>query len=423
MIFSFVRFIPLLAIMVATPVSAAFSDVSSSHPNQEAIEYVQTQGIVQGYADGTYRPDQTINRAEFAKILVLATWQGSYAADNCTTPIDFVDVAAGDWYRPYLCVAKSSTIIGGYPDGSFRPAQSINAVEAAKIIARANAINFYTGEIELPAESAGPWYERYVRYLADHKAIPLSISSFDQQITRGEMAEMIYRLKAGVTTKPSRTYEEMTDGARSSLDYRVRYNYTQGQYPLEEQYDGQIIATDQLTGRETVVVQSIKAALPALYEEWNMSLVPFARPEDTSKVVFKSALMETDNTAGDLYIFDSTSGRLSRMALSDVFDGFYSGSAISPDGKYVVWTHVDSLPDVQRGFVQTLWIGSLVNDTATILQQLPGTESFNGGYNAMASQFDIQWIDSKTVRFAVYDQMKKKVNQPAFIGYRTVEIE
>ncbi|MEK7563157.1 MAG: S-layer homology domain-containing protein, partial [Patescibacteria group bacterium] len=48
---------------------AAFSDVSSTHPNAEAIAYVKAEGIVSGYPDGTYRPNQTINRAEFVKFV------------------------------------------------------------------------------------------------------------------------------------------------------------------------------------------------------------------------------------------------------------------------------------------------------------------------------------------------------------------
>src|SRR3989338_4055668 len=64
--------IPLLLfsiVFLPTIALASFPDVPTNHPNREAIEYVQAQKIVGGYPDGTYQPNKTINRAEFAKIL------------------------------------------------------------------------------------------------------------------------------------------------------------------------------------------------------------------------------------------------------------------------------------------------------------------------------------------------------------------
>ena len=53
----------------------------------------------------------------------------------------------------------------------------------------------------------GGWYAPYVHYLANRAAIPLTISSLDQMITRGQMAEIIFRLRTGNMDKPSRTAE------------------------------------------------------------------------------------------------------------------------------------------------------------------------------------------------------------------------
>ncbi len=76
-------------------------------------------------------------------------------------------------------------------------------------------------------EPTDVWYEGYVRGLAGQNAIPTSIVSFDHHITRGEMAEMIYRLKAGVAEKESRTYEELAgDGTVTYADnglYSITY--------------------------------------------------------------------------------------------------------------------------------------------------------------------------------------------------------
>jgi len=180
--------------------SEDFSDVSSNHPNADAIAYVKAEGIVEGYADGTYRPDAMINRAEFVKILVGAQ-KPAYFPDRCRTIKSFTDVLLSDWFNDDVCRAKANGYIIGYIDNTFRPAQNINFVEAAKIIMMA---------FDLPQpfeEESDPWYKFPVMDLQDKNAIPTSITRFDQYITRGEMAEMIYRLKTETMDKPSRTYE------------------------------------------------------------------------------------------------------------------------------------------------------------------------------------------------------------------------
>ncbi len=188
--------------------SQSFSDVPATHPNAEAIAYVKAQGIVEGYADGTYRPDATINRAEFTKILMSAFSMGSTDFARCDEDEIFkrqvqyfTDVGSGQWYSRYVCRGKDASFISGYSDGSFRPSASINFVEAAKIISKT------FGTFDTTESQTSLWYEAYVRDLGNVAAIPLSMTRFDQLVTRGEMAEMIWRLKTGTTNKPSSTYD------------------------------------------------------------------------------------------------------------------------------------------------------------------------------------------------------------------------
>jgi hypothetical protein len=78
---------------------AFFSDVSSGHVNYDAIKYVQDNGIVSGYQDGTFKPDKTINRAEFTKIIVAARFPtaaiDSCIADNVEATQGLLDRSAG----------------------------------------------------------------------------------------------------------------------------------------------------------------------------------------------------------------------------------------------------------------------------------------------------------------------------------------
>jgi hypothetical protein len=190
-----------LLITPITKVDASFKDVSSSHSNLDAINYVQSEGIVNGYSDGTYKPDQTINRAEFTKIII----GSKYSTDEiyaCIPNEVFSDIAPFEvpWIYQYSCMARNEGIINGYEDGTFKPFQKISFIEAAKIIS--NTFGYETAQDNV-------WYRPFVEKLATEKAIPTSIDSFHKNITRGEMAEMVYRLMANVTDKDTRNYEEL----------------------------------------------------------------------------------------------------------------------------------------------------------------------------------------------------------------------
>lgn len=216
-----------------------FSDIPSDFANYTAINYVKDQGIVSGYPDGTYRPYNAINRAEFTKIIIGSNFTDQ-AMKYCVE-FGFSDTSRTAWYAKYICLAKQHEIIEGYSDGSFHPDTSINFVEAAKIIALVD--NFYINGnyandvmvngvrvgLPLPASRDGLWYEPSVRYLAQKNAIPLSIESLDEKLTRGEMAEIIYRLKTGNTDKSSRTYEELAKFSNGSAAFSLpQYGFTLG---------------------------------------------------------------------------------------------------------------------------------------------------------------------------------------------------
>lgn len=187
--------------------AASFSDVYENHVNSDSIEYVKNNGIVSGYPDGTYKPDKTINRAEFTKIIVGARYD-AYVIDNCIADnidsnqayVHFPDVSKDAWYAKYICVARTHNIVQGYPNGFFGPSSYINFAEAAKII-----VNTFGYSVS----SDSVWYKPFVEKLGEKKSIPTTITDFNKKITRGEMAEMVYRLKANILSKSSATYNSI----------------------------------------------------------------------------------------------------------------------------------------------------------------------------------------------------------------------
>lgn len=160
---------------------APFADVPPSHPHAKAITYMQVQGNVTGYPGGTYHPDQLVNRAEFTKLLMAAT-DRSGTGSHC-----FRDVA-DEWFAPPICRAKREGVIGGYVDGTFRPNAPIVFSEAAKIVSKLFA--------PPPAIPKAPWYAPSVVALNLRGAIPDDLTALDQPLTRGQVSEMIFRLRS-----------------------------------------------------------------------------------------------------------------------------------------------------------------------------------------------------------------------------------
>jgi uncharacterized repeat protein (TIGR02543 family) len=115
-----------------TKQTISFSDISG-HWAEANIKQAVSAGIVSGYPDGSFKPDRTVTRAEFAVMLMNALGpQGDGAA------LTFTDKAKiGDWAQKSVAQAVYAGIISGYEEGSFRPDAEITRPEMAMMIAKA----------------------------------------------------------------------------------------------------------------------------------------------------------------------------------------------------------------------------------------------------------------------------------------------
>ncbi|MFC1749384.1 S-layer homology domain-containing protein [Pseudomonadota bacterium] len=164
--------------------SEIFSDIAG-HAYEEAILFVQAEGVVEGYSDGTYRPDDPVNRAEFTKIFMEALYEGSsILGSNC-----FPDVGT-EWFAKYVCSAETIGVIDGYPNGEFKPANYINLAESLKILTEISS-NLNDVPIE-PVE--GEWYQVYFDMANDANLLDTINSEPGHLLTRGEMAELTQKI-------------------------------------------------------------------------------------------------------------------------------------------------------------------------------------------------------------------------------------
>lgn len=193
--------------------SASFSDVESTSVYYDSVTSLQESGVVEGYDDGTYKPNQEVNRAEFLKMLYEMIGMDDSLVD---LPVfNFADVPADEWYTKYVSRAFNEGVIDGYPDGTFRPGNNINLVEAIKIV-----MNAYFDVDSLYAMEDGPepcfgvgssvsddvlvdseaWYFKYLKVADDYCILQGAYSAFgmhgiypDAEITRGDMASLLFR--------------------------------------------------------------------------------------------------------------------------------------------------------------------------------------------------------------------------------------
>ena len=110
------------------PATVSFSDVPDGAWYADAVETLASLGMFTGYPDGTFHPNSTITRAEFAAAAL------SFADMAPSARCSFPDVSAQDWFYHYVASAAEYGWIGGYPDGSFRPSGSITRAEVAVIV-------------------------------------------------------------------------------------------------------------------------------------------------------------------------------------------------------------------------------------------------------------------------------------------------
>lgn len=115
-----------------------FSDVAVGASAETAIATLSGKGIISGYPDGTFRPDATITRAEFATIVArLKGFEGAADANAVTGFADLDTDANNAWARGYVKAVVDAGIIQGFEDGTFRADESVTYEQAVTMLVRA----------------------------------------------------------------------------------------------------------------------------------------------------------------------------------------------------------------------------------------------------------------------------------------------
>jgi polyhydroxybutyrate depolymerase len=148
---------------------------------REAVQFLKDREVIHGDPEGTFRPRDPINRAEFLKLVFAGLGGGTPVQGAC-----FSDVPADAWFAPFVCAAERRGIVGGYPDGTFQPARTVNVAEAMKMILKA------AGK-EIPERRGEKWYAPYVEEFDDPGILPAHSFLPWAELTRERAADLLYR--------------------------------------------------------------------------------------------------------------------------------------------------------------------------------------------------------------------------------------
>jgi len=250
-LFSFV----ILSAFISFPVLANsaifpfFFDVPSGHKNFSAIATLKSEGIINGYQDGSFHPDQLVSRAEALKILFAGS-QVPVPKSIETRP--FPDVSVHDWFAVYTEEGKKREIIKGRGSGNFEPTATINRAEALKMLILVNAVSL-SPVLKAPYKDVpvdawfAPYFEdakqRGIFDAGENDAVDPS-----QNITRGELAELIYRYRRNEERK-STDLVGMTSWYGGQVDGDPQYIAAH----RTREIGSKIKVTDYATGKSVVL--------------------------------------------------------------------------------------------------------------------------------------------------------------------------
>lgn len=178
---------------------AGFPDLMRADRACAAVDRLVDLEVVDGYPDGSFKPDDNLTRAEFAKLLVAALG----VLPEPETSVPFPD-ARGHWSvkMGYLQAAVKMGVLNGFPDGSFRPDAPVTRAQAVKIIVAAaglgtgNARSVYT-------DTADTWYQGFVEAAGEggligpaarHQVYDSAQFGGDEPASRAEAAMLLANL-------------------------------------------------------------------------------------------------------------------------------------------------------------------------------------------------------------------------------------
>ena len=161
--------------------ATTFGDVKGENC-EDAVNVLTELGVVTGYEDGTYKPENIVTRAEMAVFVVNALGLEDYVTETATS--SFTDMDGYGWAQGYIAYAQSLGVVSGYGDGTFKPGKTVSYDEAATMVVA--ALGYTTESLQ------GTWPANFVTK-AKSLGILDGIKSGAAGANRGDIAIMLFQ--------------------------------------------------------------------------------------------------------------------------------------------------------------------------------------------------------------------------------------
>ena len=215
---------------------AAFTDSADIKVDTEVVDTLVSLGVVNGYDDGSFKPNGTVTRAEMAKMIYVLRTGNSDASAYNDDKTSFTDIGS-HWARGYIKYCQSLGIIAGKSNTKFCPNDKVTAQEAAKMLL------VTLGYDATKAGLTGANWASKTNALADENGLVDDVNtSFTSACPRQYAAQLIYNAVFAYTVvlrDGEYTNMKLVTSAGAGAD---NYNPTIG-----KKYMGMVEATGELT--------------------------------------------------------------------------------------------------------------------------------------------------------------------------------
>ena len=181
--------LPFGTVMAEEAAPLSLSDISAGTTVGRSVTELVKLGIINGYEDGTFRPDNTITRGEIAKIIITFLGQAEITSD--VFPSGFQDVdSANHWAKKFIKVAADLKVVNGYPDGTFMADNPVKYTEIVKMLV---CMLGYGKAAESKTQEGTPWYSGYMAVAAEKGILKnAAVNNAEDEASRGTVAILTY---------------------------------------------------------------------------------------------------------------------------------------------------------------------------------------------------------------------------------------
>ncbi|MDF1616967.1 S-layer homology domain-containing protein [Petrocella sp. FN5] len=258
----------LLLIAVMSQTLYAFTDLEPSKESTPYIEELFNRGLINGYTDGTFKPDKAITRAEFLTLI-----NRTFGYDIESEDVRFSDVKGNEWFIAQLRITMKAGYIKGYPDGTFRPHQLISRQEVATVL---NRILGYTPKTYMTTKDIlATWARDDIQSLLANEIMFLQDGYFrgDVPITREDTVISLLTILHQKEALEEKEVPGLPGGGYTIINgdiptQEIRYAMQVTVLGLDEVLSGSTKYAQKLTADHLQIVQDIQHAMTSYLADY-----------------------------------------------------------------------------------------------------------------------------------------------------------